>query len=336
MEISEFTNSLGVPISDIDALRELADSNSNCVIADTVVEAKSVLVAIENPHGLDFHIRPKPKIASRDALVHEAISEEAVFNIGYVANSGSPLVTFAEEAFCEFILSVHGRTLENDECVFFFTSGFSNEATFNFYETAVLSEKDSTLGSEVQSILVQSPAKHGLALVGRYLTQSYENRFGKYGFLELYRALEAVFLSMILVNLEANFHSDANRALKQASDSLGKERVQLANACSTLGLGDFATRIARSINRLDPVGNNFAKDLHRTFDKDTSTKPYQLQDSEWMGAWYIYQLRCSIAHAGASGIVFEDYGNDATDLIEEVYSDMEKLVFGALGISFNS
>lgn len=167
-------------------------------------------------------------------------------------------------------------------------------------------------------------------LVFAYAKQAYEFFGTKYGVLEFYRALEAIFLRIIFNRLEKKFFSDARAALKRASDSISKERLSLTAAVMELGQPPMMESIGLFFDQKKNEGNEFAKALDVEFRGDKEFKPEGVSERARAGIWKLYQTRCAIAHAGSQGIIYEDF-LDADDISRELCPMLDELLLSALG-----
>ncbi len=336
MKLGDFRDPSGFQIADLDHLKDVVDAEGDCETDDITLAASSLLAGIENPRDLSFSEKSIQVGQPSDlSIIHEVETDAGSQLIGYFSRPTVRLPTTVEEIAAQYLLRSDEETLEPGTKVVFYSAGFQSQSHFDVYHASVKSEKGSFLDDHLQSIALtgslETDGSH--QRTSRYYQQSLKNRLEKYGALELYRSLESSFLSMILAGIVSQFHIDAEKSLRNATDALKKERLQLASACKQLSVLGFATRIARTVNRQGPLGNQLAESLKYAFDKDQSPTPQGVENSEWQGIWYVYQLRCSIAHAGAKGIVFEDFGTDGETLLREIYIDLEQMVLGALGVT---
>ncbi|UWP97682.1 hypothetical protein [Aliiroseovarius crassostreae] len=337
MKLSDFRDPSGLPIENIEHLRRLAESEVDCQSEIITLAASSLLAGVEEMKEFSFsEATTRVGLASSQYLVHEAETDRGSQLIGYFGPSENRLPTTIEVIAAQYLLSEDGHSLAPDTTVLFSSKGFRDHSHFDIYQASLMSANGSFFQEQSQSIALEGSLSQSGSFqrAARYYGQSLSNRKEKYGALELYRALESGFLSMILAQVTNQFHIDAKRSLKAALDALEKERLQLASACQVLNILEPATKVARAINSSGPRGNKLAEELKQAFDKDTSPKPHGVEHIEWQGIWYIYQIRCSIAHAGAKGIVFEDFGADGDELLQEIYLHLEQMVLGALGITY--
>ncbi|WP_175751465.1 hypothetical protein [Burkholderia anthina] len=151
----------------------------------------------------------------------------------------------------------------------------------------------------------------------------------KWRFLLLYRILENGYIRNLLETVQQNIFFNPKDTLNKAADSLQNEFSQLTALIDKNGLGDHFESIRKTLyNR--KATNSFLAALHEKLEKDPRCKgkkgPHQ-------GAFIVYQIRCSIVHAGEMSIFFDKYPDAAAGL-QELYGYFDTAVFQYLGFRF--
>lgn len=334
MPLNRFKDSAGRPLNSNDELNVLASSESTCVADGITLDATSVVSAISDPESFEYELFDCPLNIHRKYAYHEIITGTRSHKIGYATFSDDEvrMPTSLEKIISTYLLSDPDEKLNAGKQILFSSEKFSSIPISNSIRSAILSNYNSIFHRNDCSIYERVLDEEICQTCNRYAQQSYENYEKKYGFLELYRAMEALFLHMILRQINNDFSKKPESSLQRALEAVKKERLQLAIASQTLNQVATLDEIAHTVDKLVPWNNSFAKALQADFNRDSSDHA-GVDKRAWKGAWYIYQIRCSIAHAGATGMVFEDYA-DAPDVIKELYPTMEQLVFGSLGLDF--
>lgn len=156
---------------------------------------------------------------------------------------------------------------------------------------------------------------------------------GKFGFLEMYRALEVGHLSSVRKAFNDKILTDAKSAIKTAEKSVSSDKNMLATFTKETGSESFFKKIFSEVEMLGKTGNSFANELMKKANADVSNKPSLINQQCWQGTTIVYQIRCSIAHAGATGIVVEDF-TDSKEVFLKVNPILESLIANILGFNF--
>ena len=150
----------------------------------------------------------------------------------------------------------------------------------------------------------------------------------KWRFLSLYRILENAYLYNIKKSLLDDFDKDAGRAVEDAKKKLQAEVNQLLDLVGANALdpefqifnGEFEALIAGS--------NHFAIALDRAAQGDALYRVDVLKKA----VVRFYKLRCSIAHAGTSSVIYEQLP-DANAAMLRLLPSVELIVLKSLRIS---
>lgn len=150
----------------------------------------------------------------------------------------------------------------------------------------------------------------------------------KWRFLSLYRILENAYLNNIKKALLDDFDRDAGRAVEEAKKKLQAEVNQLLDLVAANALdpefqifnGEFETLIGGA--------NQFAIALDRAAQSDALYRVDVLKKA----VVRFYKLRCSIAHAGTSSVIYEQLP-DANVAMLRLLPSVESIVLKSLRIS---
>lgn len=150
----------------------------------------------------------------------------------------------------------------------------------------------------------------------------------KWRFLLLYRILENGYIRNLLETIQSNIFFKPKDTLSKAAETLANEYSQLVNLVEKNGLSLIFEKIQRAAHT---TRNQYLSAIKEKLDQDPrakNSKPFQ------KGAFIIYQIRCSIVHAGEMSIFYDKYP-DAEAGLHEVYDLFDGAVFKYLGIEFN-
>lgn len=150
----------------------------------------------------------------------------------------------------------------------------------------------------------------------------------KWRFLSFYRLLENAYLANIKSVLLQEFDKDAARAVEDAKKKLASEVNQLVDLMTEKRLesefGDFNV----IFESLIAAGNQYVIAL----DRGAQSEPLYRQEIPKKAVLRFYKMRCSIAHAGTSSVIFEqmpDSVSAATALLPAV----EAIVLKSLAVT---
>lgn len=149
----------------------------------------------------------------------------------------------------------------------------------------------------------------------------------KWRFLLLYRILENGYIRNLLESIQANIFFKPKDTLARATETLANEYSQLTNLVEHNGLSQLFEKIQRATHN---TGNSYLGAIKEKMDQDPrakNSKPFQ------KGAYIIYQIRCSIVHAGEMSIFYDKYP-DAEAGLHELYDIFDSAVFKYLGVEY--
>ena len=149
----------------------------------------------------------------------------------------------------------------------------------------------------------------------------------KWRFLLLYRILENGYIRNLLEVIQGNIFFKPKDTLSKATETLANEYSQLTNLVEKNGLTAIFEKIQRATHT---TRNSYLSAIKEKLDQDSrakNSKPFQ------KGAYIIYQIRCSIVHAGEMSIFYDKYP-DAEAGLHELYDLFDSAVFKYLGVEY--
>lgn len=142
------------------------------------------------------------------------------------------------------------------------------------------------------------------AVQARLLREALTAKLPKWRCLSLYRILENAYLSTIKRALLAAFDDDATKAVKDAQAKLASEVNQLVALAEEAGLIQEFLAFNTEYEKLLGAGNRFIIMLDKGAEAESL---YKSQDLYKKAVIRLYKLRCSIAHAGTSSVIYEQF-----------------------------
>ncbi|SFF17569.1 hypothetical protein [Paracidovorax wautersii] len=138
----------------------------------------------------------------------------------------------------------------------------------------------------------------------RLLREAWIATHPKWKCLSLYRILENKYLANVRDAFLETFKQDASRAVREAQDSLESELKQLIALVDACDLNQDAVAFNAECDVLLSQNNQFITLLDRGAKDDPlyKSKPESIYKK---GVLRLYKLRCSIAHAGTAGVIYE-------------------------------
>jgi hypothetical protein len=146
----------------------------------------------------------------------------------------------------------------------------------------------------------------------------------KFRFLELYRMMEARFLAEIKAKLILNFDAEPSAALSESIDALKSELNQIVGLAETQK--DAFEACWTVIDQVKNT-NRFSAALFRRVAKKGVDG-----GGKWKtGAALVYQIRCSIVHAGEKDLIFERFP-DGEEVVEMLIPCVERAALMLVGV----
>lgn len=203
---------------------------------------------------------------------------------------------------------------------------------------ALLGLKDGGLGSSAPLAPVAEQATElRVAAPGRTLNQVQARLFfeavatshPKWRFLSFYRILENAYLTSIKKVLLVDFDKDAARAIEDAKKKLQSEVNQLIDLMTQLQLSSEFISFNNEFDNQIAAGNNYVIALDRGAQEDAL---YRSQETQKKAVLRFYKMRCSIAHAGTSSVIFEQMP-DAMSAAAALLPTVEGIVLKSLAVT---
>lgn len=316
---------------DVTQLQTLAEDGVSVYHKNIPFSAQSLLDASTDFKQYKFETIPK-HISRFSTVIHEFVHDAGETIAGYVELEDlyTSIPSAIEVILCKFILDRNDIDLLTGNRLIFFQENFP-ECLNGVLVREFFKSDHANFFSMHNSSMFEALDEEYPPQMLRIVKNACSSANSKYKILEYYRALEALFLQNILRKINEDYPVDPKKTLEQAVDSLKKERDQLVSLMSHKGQTTVAREINRLIERKNADGNRYCSKLMEKFAKNKE-KPTLDDDGAWRGCWYIYQIRCSIAHAGTDNIVYE-YFDDSDDIVAELAPIMEQILLGCIGIS---
>lgn len=167
------------------------------------------------------------------------------------------------------------------------------------------------LAANATTIKVSAPPNIFSTIQARLLFESAFAAHPKWRCLSLYRILENAYLDNIKKTLLSEFDEDPKTALESAKKKVASEINQLIHLTETSGLKVEFENFNTEFTALLGLGNRYI------IMTDKNAQEEQLYNSAELykkSVVRFYKIRCSIAHAGTSSIIYEQF-DDADDAI---------------------
>lgn len=144
------------------------------------------------------------------------------------------------------------------------------------------------------------------SIQARLLLEASSVQHPKWRFLSLYRILENAYLENIKLALLDAFDEDASKAVENAKAKLSSEVNQLASLAESADLITEFEAFNVEVDAQILAGNKYVTMLDRSAEKEVL---YKAPEAYKKGVQRFYKMRCSIAHAGASSVIYEQFAD---------------------------
>lgn len=144
------------------------------------------------------------------------------------------------------------------------------------------------------------------SIQARLLLEASSVQHPKWRFLSLYRILENAYLENIKTALLDAFDEDASKAVESAKAKLASEVNQLASLAESAGLVTEFEEFNVEVDAQILAGNKYITMLDRSAEKEVLYKAPEVYKK---GVQRFYKMRCSIAHAGTSSVIYEQFSD---------------------------
>lgn len=162
----------------------------------------------------------------------------------------------------------------------------------------------------------------------RLLREAAATGHPKWRCLSLYRILENAYLTNIKNTLLSEFDVDAGRALDTAKKKVSSELMQLVTLAEDADLTNEFQLFNAKIDVLKNARNHFITKLDMGAASDGL---YGAPELFKKGVLRFYKLRCSIAHAGTSSVIYEQFA-DADQAVTQLLPEIEAIALKSLKI----
>lgn len=187
----------------------------------------------------------------------------------------------------------------------------------------------SPLLAQTAAINIVVPPSNISVVQCRLLNEASSVAHPKWRCLSLYRILENAYLTNIKKSLLAEFDLDASKAIESAKKKVGNEVNQLVSLVEEADLKTEFEVFNIEYDNLISCGNQFIIRL----DKGAENEPlYGSPERYKKAVLRFYKLRCSIAHAGTSSVIYEQFA-DADQAATALLPSIEAIALKSMNIS---
>ncbi len=178
-------------------------------------------------------------------------------------------------------------------------------------------------------ILLKNKNKTDIALVRAALGETVI----RWRFLSFYRIIERGYLKAILQKINQEFMKSPQTTVSGAVKLLDNECSQFVGLVKDHDLSYFFEDFADCVENLSSSMNEYAIMLERelTEDKSRWNEAFKPGNKYVKGVFLCYKVRCSIVHAGASSLVFDEF-SDADNALRSLVIPLENAVMKYMGI----
>lgn len=327
--IPAFTDSLsGQSLNLSEDILYLAERQGQCVCQGITLSAAAVVDALTNGRAAEWKVLNN-SLPMRPYLYHDLNWADRQTSFGTVViPAQTSLPTAVETALAACFLNGYVPELqEGKQTIAFILGATPRPELANLIRSVWACNADTFFHRSSSSVVQDAPAGYDTARVSRYVGQCYENYGRRYGFLELFRAAETCFYAGLLSKLNREFLSNPKRITKEVSSALDAEARMINVVISESGAIALGEEVADRVHRLRTQNNSFAAELFRNFERRTEKD----NSKTFRAAVYLFQVRCSIAHAGQDGLIYEEF-DDADAVLIELFELFEEILLHALGI----
>lgn len=163
---------------------------------------------------------------------------------------------------------------------------------------------------------------------GRLVHEAMSSTHPKWKFLSLYRVLENSYLQNIKISLVRDFDRDAAKAVEEAQKKLSAEVLQLIDLMRAKNIESEFINFNNEFENQLSTSNRYIYALDRSAKNDTN---YGNKDLALKAAVRFYKIRCSIAHAGTSSVIYEQLP-DANSAMVALLPHVEAIVYKCLDV----
>ncbi len=175
---------------------------------------------------------------------------------------------------------------------------------------------------------VAAPTRAFSAVQARLFFESVTANTPKWRFLSFYRLLENAYLSNIKSVLLQEFDKDAARAVDDARKKLASEVNQLVDLMTEGRMEAEFEAFNQEFDTLIAGGNQYITAL----DRGAQSEALYRQEVAKKAVLRFYKMRCSIAHAGTSSVIFEQM-SDSVPATTALLPAVEAIALKSLAVT---
>jgi hypothetical protein len=178
-------------------------------------------------------------------------------------------------------------------------------------------------------IVIGAPTRYFSEVQGRLVFEASSVTHPKWRFLSLYRILENAYLRNIKKALLDDFDRDATRSVDEAKKKLSSEINQLIDLMKSQQLDAQFIAFNDEFDRQLAAQNRYITAIDKNAETDGN---YGNRDVAIKAVVRFYKIRCSIAHAGSSSVIYEQL-YDANSGTIALLSAVEAIILKSLNIT---
>jgi hypothetical protein len=189
--------------------------------------------------------------------------------------------------------------------------------------------KAPAIASSASTLKVGAPPSSFSATQARLLIEAAHVSHPKWRCLSLYRILENAYLANIKKALLEEFEQDAGKAIESAKKKVSSELNQLVALAESADLTAEFVAFNIEVDALIGAGNQFIIKLDRGAQ---SERLYKAEQAHKKAVLRFYKLRCAIAHAGTSSVIYEQFA-DADSAVMSLLPFIEAIALKSLSVA---
>ena len=186
----------------------------------------------------------------------------------------------------------------------------------------------SSISANATELHIAAPTRALSPVQARLFFEAAATNHPKWRFLSFYRILEHAYLTNIKRVLVDEFDKDAGRAVEDAKRKLQSEVNQLVDLMMENQIDAEFSAFNAEFDRLIGAGNQYITAL----DLGAQSEALYRAEVSKTAVLRFYKMRCSIAHAGTSSVIFEQL-QDSADATTALLPLVEAIALKSLSIS---
>lgn len=190
------------------------------------------------------------------------------------------------------------------------------------------SSRSPPLIADATGLIIDAAADGFTATQARLLFETTSTTHPKWRCLSLYRLLENAYLTNIKSVLMLEFDLDAAKAIDNAKKKVGSEVNQLISLTENSDLKAEFVAFNTVFDLILASNNRYLTRLDKGAESD---ELYGSKDAYKKAILRFYKIRCSIAHAGTSSVIYEQF-QDSNEAIFQLLPSIETIALKSLKI----